>query len=358
MELILTRPLKPGHEAHKPTPEAHVKPPAPIARVQEATPPMNQAIPFVKRPSPLLTADPSWLERRQICAQLGVSLKALRRLVRDGWVERKVERERTEYRLLSHDGLALEPDGPDTEELALALDADEALSDDGLTLAKAPEAPSSVAQEARPMPAELGKPAEGQPEWDVPRLVGLLKLAVEQRDQAQEARKEVLRRQEQILDRLDLLIEQRDEALRQRDDSLDLLRRLKDERDDLRAKLPEAISQRDKALQQRDQVLEQLRQASEDRDKITQQHGLLLEQLDRALAQREYVQKQLQQAHKLLLEWREWRDDAQQTLNRAEERNGEALRVAATALSTPWWAFQKRKALQSELDELLKPEKR
>jgi DNA repair exonuclease SbcCD ATPase subunit len=320
---------------------------------------MNQAITLEKRPPQLSTVDPSWLERRQICAQLGVSLKALRRLVRDGWVERRVERERTEYRLLSNDKLALQHEGPDTEELALALDADEALSSDGLALAKPPEAPSSVAREARPAPtAEQAKPAEGQPEWDVPRLVGLLKLAVEQRDQAQEARKEVLRRQEQILDRLDLLIEQRDEALRQRDDSLDLLRRLKDERDDLRAKLPEAISQRDKALQQRDQVLEQLRQASEDRDKITQQHGLLLEQLDRALAQREYVQKQLQQAHKLLLEWREWRDDAQQTLNRAEERNGEALRVAATALSTPWWAFQKRKALQSELDELLKPEKR
>lgn len=298
--------------------------------------------------APMGQAQPSlgdgWLSRRDFCAQHGLSVRALRRLRKQGQVEHRQEDKFSYYRMVEvQEGESARVEtGQGEEGVSTGPETDQAWLD-VIPIRTARKSPSA--------------PRQGE----AARLESLLRLALEQREEALEANRAAAAHQRELSERLEALQERFDESIKQRDEAIKARKRLQAERDELARKLALAIRQRDAAIVARaeashrnDELACELNLAHAERDKLVRRREALIGRLDRTVQQREYAQRQLQQAHQLLVEWQGWRDQAEETLRATDERTIAALRLAADALRTPWWGISRRRELQGQLHKLLK----
>ncbi len=293
-------------------------------------------------PAPVPSSDEGWMTRQDICAKLGVSVRTLRRLRKQEKLERRIDGCQAFYRLVpgSNEETA-EPD--DTEKAWLDV------------------VPIRTGRRAeKTEPTNKPKTAPDSP-IDAGRLTGLLRLALDQRDQSRQARDESNKRQEETQERLDNLQSKLEEVIEQRNEARRAHKRVQVEREELTAKVSRLMNQRDDSMvaraeaeHQRDELACELNLAEVERDMLAKRRDELIARLDQTVRQREYAQRQLQQAHQLLTEWQDWRDQAEDTLRRADERTVEALKLAADAINTPWWGVGRRRALHDDLQVLLR----
>jgi hypothetical protein len=301
--------------------------------------------------APVGQIDPSrgegWLSRRAFCAQHVLSVRALRRLRKQGQVEHLQQDKLSFYRMVEAEPEPepepeAEPEAVPAEGVDTGAETDQAWLD---------VIPIRTARKSREAPRQ----------GEAARLESLLRLALEQREEALEASRAAAQRQREVGERLEALQERFDESIKQRDEAVKARKRLQGERDELARKLALAIRQRDAAIVGRaeathrnDELACELNLAHAERDKLTRRREELIARLDRTVQQREYAQRQLEQAHQLLVEWQAWRDQAEETLRATDERTVAALRLAADALRTPWWGVKRRRELQGQLHKLLK----
>lgn len=256
-----------------------------------------------------------WMSRVEACAHLGVSVRGLRRMCKRGQLERRVEEERALYRV--------SPPSPD--------------------LQRSPNTPPRT-QPDTSAPLRRSSPRETHTEKDFQRLSSLLKQAIDQRNQANDAHQQVLAKQEKILQRLDAILEERDQIAEERNLLAQRHQEALNHLGEAVGHLRTATRQRDKAMEQRDRALEQ-------RDNV-------IEKLETALEERKHLHRKLSTAHHHLQNWQAWQQSAQATLACADARTARALTIAVATLRTPWWAFQRREALQNALLELLETTER
>ena len=250
---------------------------------------------------------PPWMSRREVCEHLSISPKALRGLTKSGAVERRFTSERAIYRAASARAKAQAPQRE--------IERPDRLPP-GFRTARvvAPEAPSTVSEDVEAV-----------------RLLRVAKLALRQRDRAVANK---------------LAAEQERDALKEKLVRVDAaVTRGKQQRDRL-------LVQRDRSRQQRDQLAMQFERAINQRDRAMAQRDALLDRVDRALEQRDRSIEQFDAAYDVLQDWQMWHERAQETLDRYEARSERAARLAGYALTTPWWAFARRKAIEKQLHEI------
>lgn len=276
---------------------------------------------------------PMWMTRRELCEHFGVSVRTLRKLTKSGAVERRFVDRKALYRplvgkseLIAHPDLDLgsaEMDDPDRRAPTLVPITAERNLDDA-----APGRPILTADQ-RPRRAA---------DRDASRLLSVAKSALKQRDRLVQEKAEVEAERDTLKEKLI-----RVEAA---------VERAKDQRSVAEAQAARAVEQRDRALTQRDALLDRLDRVLDQRDQATEQRDQLLARLEDVIDQRDKAIEQFQRAHEMLREWKVWREEAQATLDRYEERTERSARLTAAALSTPWWAFSRRKEIELQLREL------
>ena len=276
---------------------------------------------------------PMWMTRRELCEHFGVSVRTLRKLTKHGAVERRFVDKKALYRpLVGKSELAAHPD--------LDLGSDDLDNPDR-------RAPTLVAIQ---IDRELDDAVPGTPlltddqrprraaDRDAARLLSVAKAALRQRDRLMDEKSEVEGERDALREKLMRVEAAVERALEQRTRADD--------------KALRAAEQRDRAITQRDALLDRLDRLLDQRDKATEQRDELLARLDDVIDQRDKAIEQFQRAHDMLRDWKVWREEAQNTLDRYEDRTERAARLTAAALSTPWWSFTRKKEIEQQLRDL------
>lgn len=276
---------------------------------------------------------PMWMTRRELCEHFGVSVRTLRKLTNLGAVERRFVDRKALYRplvgkseLTAHPDLDLgtdDLDDPDRRAPALVTITAERDLDDAVP--------------GRPILTDDERPRRAA-DRDAARLLSVAKAALKQRDRLSAQNAEIIAERDALREQL-----VRVEAA---------VTRARDQRLHAEAQSERNAEQRDRAVTQRDALLDRLDRVLDQRDKATGQRDALLARLEDVIEQRDKAIEQVQRAHEMLGEWKAWREEAQTTLDRSEERTERAARLTVAALSTPWWAFARRKEIEQQLRDL------
>ena len=306
---------------------------------------------------------PLWMSRREVCTHLGVSVRTLRRLCKRDDIERRLVDRKVVYRLVTTLAELKKREG---------VGEDNPLNDPPRTPPVLPKGPppreEGDDEKDLAIPIMSGRPRRAS-DREAQRLLSLAKAAIAQRDRAQ---KDSIAHKEQLAQSQTELLKAREEGeeadarlqeAQARGTELEaLLERVETSRNRvlkqnqrLADQLDKVLEQRDRAIEQRDGLLERLDKVLEQRDLAISQRDTVMEQLDVVVEQRDNLADQFQQAYQLLLAWSEWRDHAQMTLDRADDRCERAIRLAAAAANTPWWAFARRKEIEADLQKLAAP---
>jgi hypothetical protein len=276
---------------------------------------------------------PMWMTRRELCEHFGVSVRTLRKLTKLGAVERRFVDKKALYRplvtkteLAAHPDLDLRSEGrddPDRSPPTLVAITTHPVPDDAI-----PGTPL-LTDDHRPRRAA---------DRDAARLLSVAKAALKQRDRLADEKADVVAERDALrekLMRVETAVERAHEQRVQADE-----------------RAQRAADQRDRATTQRDALLDRLDRVLDQRDKATEQRDELLSRLDDVIDQRDKAIEQFQRAHDMLRDWKVWREEAQATLDRYEERTERAAMLTAAALSTPWWSFARRKEIEQKLRDL------